>query len=168
MDKEVLASLSGKLAAVFCLPVSLCAELDIPSYAYDKSRKQYRSTAFLEKLASFSRGGYNRALGVVAVDLYVPGMNFVFGEADSWNQAAIVSLSRLDQRFYQQPQDRDLFLDRALKESVHELAHTYGLRHCPNSRCVLFFSTSLADTDAKGAGFCPLCLRRLKLRSLVG
>lgn len=105
---------------------------------------------------------------MVALDLYVPGMNFVFGEADLWNQVAVVSFARLEQRFYHQPQDRDLFLDRAPKESVHELAHTHGLRYCQNSHCVMFFSNSLADTDAKGVDFCQLCQRRMRLKARVG
>jgi archaemetzincin len=40
---------------------------------------------------------------------------------------------------------------------VHELGHTYGLRHCRDPRCVMHFSNSLHDTDVKGAGFCPRC-----------
>jgi predicted Zn-dependent protease len=50
----------------------------------------------------------------------------------------------------------------ALKECVHELGHTWGRRHCRDSRCVMRFSNSLLDTDAKGTAFCPRCRRRLE------
>jgi len=58
----------------------------------------------------------------------------------------------------------EAFGQRALvedgKEAVHELGHTYGLKHCPNPACVMHFSNSLHDTDLKGWKFCPNCQRK--------
>jgi len=98
-------------------------------------------------------------LGIVNHDLYVPELNFVFGEA-SWKAAAI-SLTRLRQEFYHLPENRSLFHQRILTEAVHELGHTYGLGHCENPRCVMFFSNSLMDTDRKGPAFCARCKSKL-------
>ena len=57
--------------------------------------------------------------------------------------------------------DDALFLQRAVKEAVHELGHTCGLGHCRNPRCVMFFSNTLHDTDVKGPGFCTACRDKL-------
>lgn len=35
--------------------------------------------------------------------------------------------------------------------------HTWGLAHCAAPRCVMFFSNTLHDTDAKGVEFCSAC-----------
>jgi archaemetzincin len=102
---------------------------------------------------------YEKVLGIVDLDLYVPELNFVFGEASQ--RAAVISLARLRQEFYNLPQDQSLFHKRALTEAVHELGHTYGLGHCGNPLCVMFFSNSLIDTDRKGSKFCPKCGRNL-------
>ena len=75
--------------------------------------------------------------------LFVPNLNYVFGEADIENGVCIISLSRLRQEFYDQKPDKVLFLRRTLKEAVHELGHTYGLGHCANPKCVMHFSNSL-------------------------
>jgi predicted Zn-dependent protease len=40
------------------------------------------STAFLDVLARAKQRDWERLLGVTGVDLYVPRLNFVFGEAD--------------------------------------------------------------------------------------
>jgi archaemetzincin len=40
------------------------------------------------------------------------------------------------------------------------LGHTYGLVHCRNPHCVMFFSNSLIDTDVKGPDFCQKCKPR--------
>ncbi|MFQ6039016.1 MAG: archemetzincin, partial [Candidatus Aminicenantales bacterium] len=75
---------------------------------------------------------------------------------------------RLRQEFYRLPEDRTLFLARCVKEAVHELGHAFGLRHCPNPRCVMHFSNSLLDTDKKTASFCQRCSRILKRLGLSG
>jgi archaemetzincin len=34
------------------------------------------------------------------------------------------------------------------------LGHSFGFEHCPNRKCVMFFSSSVRDTDNKGFQFC--------------
>ncbi|MFQ6038426.1 MAG: hypothetical protein ACE5LV_07400 [Candidatus Aminicenantales bacterium] len=96
--------------------------------------------------------------------MYVPQLNFVFGEAELEGHFDVISLIRLRQSFYGLPENRGLFLERAVKEAVHELGHTFGLRHCPDPRCVMHFSNSLLDTDRKEASFCTRCRKLLKER----
>jgi archaemetzincin len=98
-----------------------------------------------------------RLLGLVDLDLYTPGLNFVFGQASMGGREALIALPRLRQSFYGLADDEALFHERAIKEAVHELGHTYGLGHCPDATCVMHFSNSLPDTDFKGKGFCAVC-----------
>ena len=51
--------------------------------------------------------------------------------------------------------------DRIFKEAIHELGHTFGLRHCYNL-CVMRSSNSLKETDEKSSKFCNSCLKLLK------
>jgi archaemetzincin len=97
-------------------------------------------------------------LGVAAFDLYVPGMNFVFGEARCPGHVAVISTRRLKPT----PQNQRLFRDRVLKEAVHEIGHTLGLKHCPDTLCVMHFSEHIGDTDRKSAAFCKDCRSDLK------
>jgi len=100
--------------------------------------------------------GTDMALGMTSKDLYVPDMNFIFGLASHEGGAAVVSSSRL------KAAEPTLYADRILKETFHELGHMYGLGHCPDTGCVMHFSNSLADTDAKGKWFCANCSSRLR------
>jgi len=104
-----------------------------------------------------------KVLGVTAADLYVPHLNFVFGEAYCPGKVAVISINRLRPEFYNEPPDIRLLLSRMSKEAVHELGHTFGLNHCSNSKCVMYFSNSIVDTDAKGSVFCDRCLQNLRL-----
>jgi archaemetzincin len=102
-----------------------------------------------------------RVLAVVDVDLYATGLNFIFGQADTVAGTAVISLYQLRQEYYGMLPNEKLFWDRAVKEAVHELGHTFSLDHCQNEKCVMHFSNSLADTDWKQAAFCSLCRPKL-------
>jgi archaemetzincin len=133
-------------------------EMLVPRKAYDASRRQYNSTEILSGLDSYSsKVEADHVLGVCAVDLSVPRMNFIFGEARCPGKTALISLFRLRPEFYGKPTDLELFHDRALKEAIHELGHSLGLEHCRNPTCVMFFSNSIVDTDRKQARFCEDC-----------
>ncbi len=163
IDKKLMKRLEGDLDKIFKKPVEVGEGMPHPDYAFNKKRNQYLSTAILKAIMeekSYTAQG--KILGVVDQDLYVPELNFVFGEASQ--KAAVISLTRLRQEFYRLPRDPKLFYPRALTEAVHELGHTYGLRHCKNSGCVMFFSNSLIDTDKKGSEFCWECDNKLFLR----
>lgn len=112
-------------------------------------------------LASLPSPGLGRVLGITEVDLYAPGLNFVFGEAEPNGKRALISSARLRPEFYGSLGNEALLLQRLLKEAVHELGHTYGLRHCEAFDCVMHFSNSLQDTDRKHWRFCADCQRRL-------
>ncbi|MCX8116594.1 MAG: archaemetzincin family Zn-dependent metalloprotease [Desulfobacterota bacterium] len=158
--QEVLDNLKPGLEARFYRKIDSGKGLPEPFYAYDKKRKQYLSTSILKELENLEEcSTYERVLGVVDRDLFVPELNFVFGLAG--RKGALFSLTRLRQEFYGLPGDQHLFERRALTEAVHELGHTYGLGHCPHPKCVMAFSNSLPDTDRKGPNFCHPCRSRL-------
>ena len=129
--------------------------------AYNRQREQYLVSELLNALNAGEKGKDERVVGIADVDLYAPGLNFVFGQADILSGTAIISLCRLRQEYYGLPPDKDLFLTRATKEIIHELGHTFGLGHCPDSKCIMHFSNSLADTDWKEAHFCPKCCPKM-------
>ena len=159
-DREVIERLKNDLNKLFNRQVTIGKGMPEPHYAFNKKRNQYLSTVILNSvLEQKEYTPYEKILGIVDHDLYVPELNFVFGEAGQ--KAAVISLTRLRQEFYHLPQDQNLFYKRVLTEAVHELGHTYGLRHCENPRCVMFFSNTLMDTDRKGSDFCPDCKSKL-------
>ena len=91
-----------------------------------------------------------RLLGIADVDLYAPDLNFVFGEADELRGVAAFSTARL--RLAAESTDR--LRRRAATEAIHELGHTFGLRHCSRPSCVMWFSNTLAETDRKDVRPC--------------
>jgi len=126
-------------------------------FAYNRTRGQYHSTEILKRLLHDPHTESWRTLGVTDVDLYIPILTFVFGEAQLGAAGALVSTHRLRPEFYGMPQDPELLQARLLKEALHELGHTFGLRHCSDYLCVMSSSHSAERIDLKQADFCPAC-----------
>ena len=155
IDELILESLKGRLKETFGCEVKVEPQIYDLALAYNPKRGQHLAETILPNIGTSGKG--ELALSLVDVDLYTPGLNFIFGEADISLGRAIISLWRLRQERYGLPPDEGLFRERAVKEAIHELGHLCGLRHCPNPNCVMYFSNTLLDTDRKQASFCHKC-----------
>ena len=158
----VLDALEKELEAKFNCKVKRHNPIRISADAFNPARKQYFSSFILKKLPALLEPEKKEiVLAIADVDLYAEGLNFVFGEAEFGGQFAVISITRLRQSFYSLPENKDVFIDRAKKEAVHELGHVFRLEHCPDAECVMHFSNSLLDTDRKSSSFCSRCQARL-------
>lgn len=156
---ETLDELAARIAAALRESVHVRESPLDPAFAFDPVRSQYHATAILRQLAAHADGA--RLLGVASVDLYVPIFTFVFGEAQLAGHAALISTFRLRQEFYGLPSDPSLTLERLAKEALHELGHTYGLRHCHDWSCPMASSTAIDRLDLKADAYCETCRRRI-------
>ncbi len=126
-----------------------------PAPAYHPGRGQYDSTRLLLELRTRYRAP---VVGAADVDLFIPVLTFVFGEAELGGQAAVFSIHRLREEFYGLPPNRDRLLERALRELLHETGHLIGLSHCQDASCVMSPSHSVELVDVKEAAYCSACL----------
>jgi len=153
---ELLDELAAGLARTFQVS---CHVRDTPldaAFAFDPIRRQHYSTAILQQLIPLA-GEETRLLGVTGLDLFVPVLTFVFGEAQLAGPCAVVSLHRLREEFYGLPARAEVLALRLLKESLHELGHTFGLRHCRDWSCVMASTHAVERLDVKNAAFCLAC-----------
>lgn len=169
VGESVPVALLDELAAALALRLQVGCHVETRSleaaFAWEQKRNQYWSTALLKGLVDGTPDDV-RVLGITEHDLYVPVLTFVFGEAQVGGRAALVSLHRLRNEFYGLPESPEMLLDRAVKEALHELGHTFGLRHCGDWRCVMSSSHAVERLDVKGAEFCAACQRAMAPKEL--
>lgn len=140
----------------FGLPMRVVPLLEEIDFAYDTQRRQYHSTKILEQLAELAPPQAIKIIGIATVDLFIPILTHVYGEAQLGGRACIISTYRLQENPYKGPR-RVSLKDRAVKEAIHELGHTFKLKHCPEHACIMHYCRSIADVDRKTAGFCRHC-----------
>jgi archaemetzincin len=163
VDSEIISWLLVALADTLKVPCSLEEKVIDPTSAYHAGRQQYYSTQLLGEVWNCGNRDSVKLLGVCDLDLFIPILTFVFGEAQLSNRSALISICRLRQKFYGLPEDSNLLYARCEKEAVHELGHTFGLLHCSSYTCVMHHSNSIEQIDLKSSFFCPACLESLTL-----
>jgi archaemetzincin len=154
---DLLGHLREGISHEFVAPCEILEPQPEPDFAFNHTRQQYSSTEILAFMMRRAIPEALRLLGVTAVDLYIPILTFVFGEAQLQGNCAVVSSFRLRQEFYGLPSDAGHFRDRLLKESVHELGHTFELSHCDDYLCVMSPSHGVEWIDLKTTHLCESC-----------
>jgi archaemetzincin len=129
---------------------------------YSPNRNQYHSTHMLSLILDRIPQDGDKIAGITDVDIYIPILTFLFGEAQLKGKGALVSAHRLDNEFYGLPPDDSLLYTRLLKELLHELGHAYGLVHCPNYACVMTSTSYVEGIDLKKAKYCRDCRGKIK------
>jgi archaemetzincin len=159
-DERLLREVAPALADAFHVPCQIVgARLD-PQFAFHRERQQYHSSELLQAMQEHAANGPWRVLGITGVDLYIPILTFVFGEAQMGGPCAVVSFHRLMQEFYGLPADPGLLIERLVKEAVHEVGHTLDLTHCDDYACAMAPSHAVEWIDLKEATMCPNCQGR--------
>ena len=156
-----LEALGRRLRRTFGLEPRIRQPWFDPEVPFHPARGQYNSTLLLAQLLRGLGDEPERVLGVTSVDLFIPVLTFVFGEAQLSGRAAVVSIHRLRSEAYGLDPDERLLTERLDKEAVHELGHTYGLVHCATQDCVMRSSTYVEEIDFKSAEFCASCIEEI-------
>ena len=160
LNRALIKNLAKVLDERFKIKFFIKKPLEIPKDAFNPHRGQFNPTKIFNILKIYEG---NKILGIIDQDLYAQGLNFIFGQAESPGRCALISVTRLKQEFYGLPKDNSVFFKRIIKEAIHELGHTYELKHCSNKNCVMYFSNSIIDTDKKSSFFCKICREKLGL-----
>jgi archaemetzincin len=156
-EKDLLELIVDDVEREFSVPVKTREGfLDLSIY-YDPARKQYNGNELLMEIESRFATETTKTLGIFNVDLFIPILTYIFGQAFLNGRSGIASIYRLSNERYGIKKNQTIFIDRIRKEVIHELGHTCGLIHCSNPTCVMRSSTYVEDIDQKEHRLCHKC-----------
>jgi archaemetzincin len=161
LDRGLLLEAASAMADTFRIECEIFSKTLDPEFAFHGERQQYHSSEMLQRMQAFVGTDSWRVLGITPVDLYIPILTFVFGEAQVGGPCAVVSAHRLRQEFYGLPPDAGVLYTRLIKEAVHEIGHTLELMHCDDYSCAMAPSHAVEWIDLKEAGLCTSCQARI-------
>ena len=152
----MIHEIAEKIKRVFGFPTTIETILQDLSFALDQNRNQYHSTMILKQLAAETPSTAIRVIAIAQVDLFIPILTHVYGEAQLGGTACIVSTYRLNEG-RSATNISSKFTERILKEAIHELGHTFNLRHCPEDTCIMHYCRNEEDVDRKSEQLCRYC-----------
>jgi len=155
-DPELFRLISREINRIFGYRTEIKPLLKDVDFALDPSRNQHYSTSILEKLASMASHQAIKILAITKVDLFIPILTHVYGEAQLGGKACIISTHRLNEGLGASVSKT--FHQRVVKEAIHELGHTFNLRHCRDHTCSMHYCRSIKDVDRKSDQLCRYCL----------
>jgi|WetSurMetagenome_2_1015567.scaffolds.fasta_scaffold32754_2 archaemetzincin len=162
-NKALMKKLQEELSGIFSVNIdSIKLDFDLHN-AYSHERKQYYSTKIIESAINHTDYTDGIVLMLTEIDLYIPVLTFIFGEAQLKGKHSIVSVCRLHEEFYTGITNDELFYERVKKEVLHELGHNFGLLHCFDWDCVMHSSNSIEEVDIKGSFYCKHCFEEIKM-----
>jgi archaemetzincin len=162
-EKNLPEKIVDDVEREFSMPVKTSeGRLDISEF-YNPKRNQYDGNLLLKAIGNLFSENSLKTIGIFNVDLYIPILTYIFGQAYLNGKCGIVSVYRLRNERYGLKSNESVFLDRVRKEVVHELGHMFGLIHCLNPDCVMRSSTYVEDIDQKSHMVCPRCKSQLGL-----
>lgn len=161
LEQSFVEKIRQMVASEFQLSVKVKEGfLDISSH-FDPPRRQYNANEILKVVDDGYSHDHKKVIGLFNIDLFIPILTFIFGQAYLGGKTGIASTYRLNPTRYGMPEDQNLLLQRTAKELIHELGHTFGLIHCHTPGCVMNSSTYVEDIDQKKTRFCQDCSRIL-------
>lgn len=161
LDVATLEVIRAPIEDIYGRRTQIGGSLPVPKYAYNPTREQYHSSAILKRVETARVPEWDAAVGITEVDLFVPEVPFIFGEADRSTRSALISLRRLRAEAGAPEMRRDILSRRFVSEVIHQIGLIRGLAHCPNNRCVMYFAAAVSDIDKRGSSLCANCRKRL-------
>ncbi len=148
------------LKTVVLTPIS---DVNIPAKhrRMNAGTEQLQTTYILDSLLNQVPKNALATMAITAKDLYPSAAwNFVFGIAYTHKKRSVSSLFRYKKDDYGQLNET-VCLERLIKTSVHEIAHTFTCLHCIHAQCVMNGSNNMPESDATPNALCSVCLKKL-------
>jgi archaemetzincin len=156
-EKEITEWICEDISITFGYRASTLESSRDLSEFYSPARRQYDANGIISMVSGMAPEDSLKIIGLFQVDLFIPILTYIFGQATLSGKTAIASIYRLRNELYGLSPNYMLQIERLRKVVIHELGHTFGLIHCHHPGCVMIASTYVENIDNKSIQFCQSC-----------
>lgn len=162
----LLDEIERGLTAELRVSVVRTGPFELPRAAFYAPRRRYRAERLLDFLRPQMRAPATRVLGVTEVDISTSAHGVsdwgILGLGDLGGRACIISTWRCRRT----ARDAAQASFRMVTTCVHEVGHTLGLEHCPDTSCLMTDARgSVLTVDRTSGHLCARCRRRIGLEA---
>ncbi len=160
----LLDEIERGLIAELHVAVVRAGPFELPRSAFYAPRRRYRAERLLDFLRPQMRAPATRVLGVTEVDISTTAHGVsdwgILGLGDLGGRACVISTWRCRRT----ARDAAQASFRMVTTCVHEVGHTLGLEHCPDTSCLMTDARgSVLTVDRTSGHLCARCRRRVGL-----
>lgn len=172
VDNALIDTVKTTLEDTYDASVIILPEKPLPENAFINIKSpRYRADSLLKDLKRNKPAGTDHLLGMTHSDIsttkrdkdrkiLTPEYKYrdwgIFGLGYKPGPSCIVSTYRL------QHPNKDIFISRVKKVSIHEIGHNLGLDHCETADCVMRDAVEKIQTiDSVGYGLCSKCKTKI-------
>src|SRR6185369_10046975 len=157
--REVMERMRLYAEAFFGVPAKVLDPIPMFEDTVDAKRGQYDADQLINRLARRCPEDALVYIGITEKDLFVPGLNFVFGVGDRRQRSGIYSLTRYE------TDELPLFTRRSVNLLGHEAGHILSINHCVEYSCIMQGANSLEEHDSHPMHLCPVDLQKVLLNT---
>lgn len=166
-------TLSKVIAKKFNADIHILEQIKLPESAFVNIKSaRYRADSLIKFLRINKADNIDYTLGLCTEDISHTKRNAdgsikqpessykdwgIFGLAYCPGNSSIVSIKRLYSK------NNDIFINRVIKITMHEIGHNYGLQHCKNKQCIMQDAAeSIKTIDKVNGEFCSECAEEIQ------
>lgn len=148
--------------ASVCAPAIPLTALPEGCFRQRDGIRQINADYLMDNVLRLKVGGdVASVLALTTLDLY-PGTQWPFETAFGWSSfTAGTSVLSTRQILEARPADRGRNLMRLIKLCLHELSHTFTMKHCATYACLMNGCGNVAEIDTRPLFLSPECLAKL-------
>jgi archaemetzincin len=160
VDEKTIDIAKGAIEKTFHARVEVSAKTAMPKSAYVASRNRWQARDLLDHLETLIKPGSLKIIGITDEDICHPNEKSptwgIMGLAGLGGSTCVISTWRLGKR-----KKDPRMAERLEKVVVHEVGHTFGVRHCPVIGCIMEDINGERSKVDREHAFCPVCQKKM-------